>query len=151
MSEYRVKLGDTINEVARRFGLAPNTLADLNDLKTNNDLVAGKNINLRAPEHPTEDYSMSNDTDDQSQHAADHIEGIMSEMDAAFDEVKATAKAVRASLRAEAKEMQANMGLFDQRVVGRMRSANSRFRAMLGNNGGPPLDDTKVIEHNTEE
>jgi ElaB/YqjD/DUF883 family membrane-anchored ribosome-binding protein len=94
---------------------------------------------------------MSNETDDNSQHAADHIEGVMNEMDAVFNEVKATAAQVRAAMRKEGEQMKGNLQLFDDRVVKRMRNANARFANFIGGNGGPPLDDVKVIEHKSEE
>jgi hypothetical protein len=82
---------------------------------------------------------------EQSQHAADHVEGVMDAMDAVFGEVKTAAAEVVAKLRAEGDELKGNMRLFDERVVGRMRAVNSRFRNFIGGNGGPPIEDAVVI------
>jgi uncharacterized protein YPO0396 len=88
---------------------------------------------------------------EQSQHAADHVEGVMDAVDAVFGEVKQAAAEAIAKLRGEAEQMKSNMQLFDERVTGRMRHANARFRNFIGGNGGPLLEgDTKVIEYKPE-
>lgn len=81
---------------------------------------------------------------DKSQHAADHVENVVDEMDAVFGEIKAAAADVVAELRHEGEEMKANMRLFKEHVVDRMHTANARFRNRFGGNGGP------LIEHKAE-
>jgi spore germination protein YaaH len=143
--QYQVQLGDTLFALARRFGVSPDDLARWNNVTT---LEAGTTLNIREPA-PSKDTQMSNETPkpEDSEHAADHIEGLLDSMDAVFGEIKGAAQAAAARLRAEGEEMKGNIDTFDQRITGRMRLANQRFRRFVGGNGGPPLDDVKVIEH----
>lgn len=151
MVEYVVKKGETLSAIARRFGLSREVIIADNKITDPNRILAGSKLQL--PPEPKEDYPMSNDApkSDDSAHAADHVEGVMDAMDAVFGEVKAAANEAIKKMKAEGDEMKANMQMFDQRVVGRMRQANSRFRNFIGGNGGPPLDDAKVIEHKKDE
>jgi len=149
---YQVKRGDTLSAIARRFGLSRDDIVRWNNITNPNHILAGSMLKLRPPVN--EDAPMSDETPkpENSQHAADHIEGVLDEMDNVFNEVKASAAGVRAKLRAEGKQMRDNLQTFEQRVVGRMASANTRFQRMLGGNGGPPLDDDVLtLEHKPEE
>lgn len=142
---YKVRPGDTLSAIARRFGKSRVDLVQWNNITNANHIRAGEELMIRDPASEAQMADTPKNTPDsvQSQHAADHVDGVLDEMDAVFAEVKKAAADVRTRLRAEGQEMTNNMKLFESHVVGRMSSANSRFRRMIGGNGGPPLE----IEH----
>lgn len=88
---------------------------------------------------------------EQSQNAADHVEGAIGAIDGMVGEVKIAAAQLVSSFRSEVEQLKSHFQDADQRLVGRLRSANSLMRNFIGGNGGPPLEDVKVIEHKPSE
>jgi hypothetical protein len=83
---------------------------------------------------------------EQSQNAADHVEGAMDAIAGIENELKAAVGGFVSAVRAEAEEFKGNLKQGEQRFVGRLRSMNSRFRNFIEGNDGPLIDDAKVID-----
>lgn len=90
-------------------------------------------------------------TPEQSQHAADHVEGGMDAIDSMMGEIKGAVAGLVSGFRAEVEQTKGKLKVLEGRTTGRLKAVNARLDQYIGGNGGPLIEgEAKVIEHKPE-